>query len=140
MQKVFVIPILSDIPEIVNPEQDSIEYIQNSPVNPSKNIEIMDYYETPISNEGIQLIAFSLIGAWEVFTHLYSIFGIAQLFIESGQKNSVIDLYRSAIGIRELAASIIQLALGVWLFLRPWQFQGWIEKFKPKVEEMENNP
>ncbi len=33
---------------------------------------------------------------------------------------------------------IIQFALGIWLFLRPWQFQGWIEKFKPKEELSED--
>ena len=97
------------------------------------SFEVMDYYETPISIESIQLIALSTLGLWVAFNNLTPL--VTQLgFVirwSSERNDSILSLYTER-NIMSLVADIIEVALGVWLFLRPWQFQGWIEKFKPK--------
>jgi hypothetical protein len=86
----------------------------------------MDYYETPISIESIELVAFSLVGLLVAFPALTRVIG--------GLNDILLKLpyHDLSFDIHSILPNAIQSGLGIWLFLRPWQFQGWIEKFKPK--------
>jgi hypothetical protein len=135
MQKVFAIPVLSD----VVPQEDH-EVTQREPREVAEgftegHIEeasgMMDYYETPISEEGIQLVAFSVVGLWAIFNILPSLVREIDMV--------AMDMFRTKEEVfKFLLPQLLQFALGVWLFLRPWQFQGWIKKFKPQHDRDEH--
>ena len=137
MQKVFAIPILSD----VTPENDIIKNEPSQKLNEvainneSDIIEepiIMDYYETPISIESIELVAFSLLGLWAIIISIPTLVKEVNVSLDGPIYYSIGNSIRWAI-----MPHLIQFGVGIWLFLRPWQFQGWIEKFKQKDESSE---
>ena len=135
MQKIFAIPALSD----VMPEngQDVAQELHNESTDgivhslDTETPAMMDYYETPISMESIQIVAFSVVGIWVAMDSLPTIVRESYMFLlgpfPSGQD-----------AMLWIVPYLLQFVLGVWLFLRPWQFQGWIEKFKPQHDKDEN--
>jgi hypothetical protein len=144
MQKIFAIPALSDKTIEVVPELDSTNEAEDTTEKPANSFEIMDYYETPISNESLELIAISIIGIWAVLTYAPRLSDDIVFVVESVGSHATVyntfrDFWRS---ITALFVGVAEVGLGVRLFLRPWQFQGWIEKFKPKgdADEDESDP
>jgi hypothetical protein len=139
MEKIFAIPALSDKTMEVAPELELTDDAEDITERPANSFEIMDYYETPISIESLELIAFSIMGIWAVFTYTPRLLDDIALAVESEGKNAMVfntfrDFWRN---ITAMLGNVIEVALGIWLFLRPWQFQGWIEKFKPKGDEVD---
>jgi hypothetical protein len=133
MQKVFAIPILSDAmleggvagTHVQSQEVTVVQtHIQEAP-------EMMDYYETPISMESIQVVAFSVLGLWVAMDSLPTVVRESYMFLLN-------PFPTGRDSMMWVVPYLLQLALGVWLFLRPWQFQGWIEKFKPQHDKDEN--
>jgi hypothetical protein len=129
MEKVFAIPSLSDNTLLVKP---AIEDAPRSSSETPEVFEVQDYYETPVSLEGIQLIAFSVVGLWAVFDHIPSLLKDLNFLLS--------PLGDSKSALRWLYPEILVVGLGVWLFLRPWQFQDFIRKFWPKEAESAENP
>ncbi len=131
MQKVFAIPVLSDalrdngqgVTQTLSSESAEVATQRLDEEAP----EMIDYYETPISMESIQTLAFSVVGLWAALTALTTLLREINISLTA-------PIYSSEFSLEFILPSAIQLCLGVWLFLRPWQFQGWIEKFKPKGE------
>lgn len=117
MQKIFAVPSLQDQPTA--PQSDSA-------MDSSSEIEIIDYYETPVSAEALQILAFSLFGLHEVLNAIPQVLREGQLFFEEGgyyrfDPNSILPI-------------LFQFVGGFWLLLRPWQLQEWIAKFRPAEE------
>jgi hypothetical protein len=132
MQKVFAIPILSDQTLDADPDVQKTEAHENDR-NPDNEAPLMmDYYETPISIESIELVAFSLLGLWAAMSSIPALVKEINSALENPIYQTVGSVVRWSI-----LPHIIELGLGIWLFLRPWQFQGWIEKFKPKDDSLE---
>lgn len=130
MEKVFAIPTLSDHAVISkNTDEVTNEIIPASTEAEAEAIAIQDYYETPLSIEGIQLIAISIVGLWCALTRLSSLVQHLVDIITTPR------FFSAMISWPYLIADIITVGLGAWLFLRPWQFQQWIEKLKPKTAE-----
>jgi hypothetical protein len=130
MEKIFAVPALSD----TMIEVKVVEEEQNVPTVGSigsETFEVQDYYETPISFEGVQILAFSILGLWLVVTELPSFMATLDLRI---QVSSFAGNYWT------LITHFIPIVFGLWLFLRPWQFQQWIWKFWPKETESAENP
>jgi hypothetical protein len=132
MEKVFAIPVLSDVSTEETQEADPMQPQMTAeivPRNPDDEApEIMDYYEAPISMESIEILLLCLVGLWTAFAAIPNVVREINDAIENPMFS-----YGLWISIRwHILPDFIQLALGIWLFLRPWQFQGWIEKFKPK--------
>jgi len=130
MQKVFAIPALSDeillAKDVPYPDEPKDSASKSIP----EAIEMQDYYETPLSKESVELVAFSVLGLWAVFSSLPRLLNeIVRYFDSSLSFSRLSGLY----SISSILGEAIPVVLGVWLFLRPWQFQGWIEKFKPKT-------
>lgn len=124
MEKVFAIPALSDS------ESEAAEHDRSDAgVGPGQNFEgetrERDYYETPLSKESIELVAFSVVGLWAVFNRLPYLFRVIGSVVGSGY------FYLNWITVGALLPDLVQVSLGLWLFLRPWQFQEWIEQLKP---------
>jgi hypothetical protein len=139
MEKIFAIPALSDKTIIVEPLPSSTDDVEKISEDSPKSFEIMDYYETPISKESLEIIAFSLIGAWAIFNYLPRFLSWVEFIIELIRGNPIVtSLFSLERLASDLFASVIQFSLGIWLFLRPWQFQEWIEKFKPQHDKDEN--
>ncbi len=138
MEKVFAIPALSDKTITVELLPGSTDDVENISEDSPMSFEIMDYYETPISKESIESIAFSLIGAWAIFNYLPRFMSWVEFIIQLIRGNpNVTGLFSVERVSIDFFSGIIQVGLGIWLFLRPWQFQGWIEKFKPKEDTEE---
>jgi hypothetical protein len=134
MQKVFAIPVLSDItPQevdvVVQKRSDEASMVE-AQNNSNEVPEETDYFEAPITMEAIQLVAFSVIGLWVAFNAFPNLIREVTLFFTGSS-------FLAKLSVEWLIPYLIQIVLGVWLFLRPWQFQGWIEKFKPKEDEMD---
>jgi hypothetical protein len=127
MQKIFAILVLSDDAKIVDDESNSEGQVERASENIPEIIGIQDYYETPLTKESVEIVAISVVGLWATFNQLPHLFKVLDLVI------SPISFFLNWFTIRMLLPDLIQVALGIWLFLRPWQFQGWIEKFKPKA-------
>lgn len=88
---------------------------------------LSNYYEAPVSIQNITELAFSFIGILEVFNSLPRLIG--------GIQDSLFRLpfHDTAFDLHVIVPPTIEVCLGLWLFLRPWQFQEWIERFKPKA-------
>jgi hypothetical protein len=135
MERIFAIPSLANLESPKNPDQ--VEHSVNNLVG----LEKPDYYETPVSSESLQIVAFSLLGAWAVIYNLPTLLSILSMFFisrnKSGRDPFMDDFQRD---IPRLISHAVVIALGIYLFLRPWQFQEWIWKFWPKEpEEVENS-
>jgi len=125
MEKIFAVPALSDkVMEVKVVEGDQDE-LADSPLG-IETFEVQDYYETPISFESAQILAFSILGLWLAVTELPSFLATLDLRI---QVSSLTGNYWS------LITHFIPIAIGIWLFLHPWQIQEWIRKFWPKEAE-----
>jgi hypothetical protein len=133
MEKIFRTASLTDPTTDISTEaNDRVESAQST----------VNFYETQISMNGLEQLGLCLLGLFEAFNALPSVIrDIVELtFPLLGFGKAGIDF--QAFAIRVSPQDIITFILGVWLFLRPWQFQGWIEKFKPKEEiaEEERDP
>gem|GEM_PF-7089021 len=127
MQKVFAIPSLSDDIKLVPDEPFTQGQIEGVSEKLPEVIEIQDYYEAPLTKESIEIVVFSAIG---LYISLNALLGFLREIVFFNPL-----LFDTRINWEFLFPYSVQLVLGVWLFLRPWQFQGWIEKFKPKPDE-----
>ena len=134
MQKVFAIPILSDVALEAHLDVQQTEAPENAQNSDHEMPVVMDYYETPISIESIGLVAFSLLGLWAAVTSVPT----SVKEINSALVSTIYDYSISSVIIRwSILPHLIEFGIGIWLFLRPWQFQGWIEKFKRKDDSSE---
>jgi hypothetical protein len=131
MQKVFAIPALADDIKLVEEESVTEGQVEGLSERLPDVIEIQDYYETPLTKESVEVIAFSVVGLWATFTYLPHLLRDIEMSLMT--KSFAIE----SISINLLLPDLIQLALGIWLFLRPWQFQGWIEKIKARPKNAE---
>lgn len=129
MQKVFAIPSLSDDIKLVPEEPFNQDQVEGVSEKLPDVIEIQDYYETPLSKESLEIVVFSAIG---LFVSLNTLLGFIREIVFFNPL-----LFSMRWNWEFLIPYSIQLALGIWLFLRPWQFQAWVEKFKPKPDETE---
>ncbi len=72
MEKVFAIPVLSDVDKEETQEVDSLQLQMTSeivPRSPDNEVsEVMDYYEAPISMESIEILLLCVVGLWAAFT------------------------------------------------------------------------
>ncbi|HET6400768.1 MAG TPA: hypothetical protein VFH95_05145 [Candidatus Kapabacteria bacterium] len=128
MEKVFAIPALSNDPEPESEDTGSVHDSTNSGAKSLMDRAEVDYYETPLSAESLQTVAFSLTGLWAIFNNLPHL--VRELDVTfGGAIPPASNWYAMSLWLPDT----IVVALGLWLFLRPWQFQGWIEKFKPKA-------
>ncbi len=123
MFKVFAIPSLYDDVRLVKDEPFIEGQVEGVSEKLPDVIEIQDYYETPISKESIEIVAFSAIGLWMALSSL------PWFFRELWLINPFFPVWTN---IGFFVPYTLQFVAGIWLFLRPWQFQGWIEKFKPQ--------
>ncbi len=85
MQKIFAIPALSDVmPEngqdvAQEPHNESTKGLAQS--LDAETPAMMDYYETPISMESIQIVAFSVVGIWVAMDSLPTIVRESYMFL-----------------------------------------------------------
>jgi uncharacterized membrane protein len=138
MQKIFAIPSLSDDVLLVEDKPFREGQVEGVSEHIPGVIEMQDYYETPVTKESIELIAFSVVGLWAAFSYLPRLLSVLVGYFDS---SSALSRLSGLYSISTIFGDAIPVALGLWLFLRPWQFQGWIEKFKPKgnsTEEIAN--
>ncbi len=131
MQKVFAIPSLSDDIKLVPEEPFNQDQVEGLSEKLPDVIEIQDYYETPLTKESLEIVVYSGIGLWVALNSLPYLIRIIV---------NVIPVFGFMVwnNIEYLIPGLLQFVVGIWLFLRPWQFQGWIEKFKSKPDEKAN--
>ncbi|MFI5201125.1 MAG: hypothetical protein ACHQNE_01900 [Candidatus Kapaibacterium sp.] len=88
MLKVFAIPALSE-----EPLAEGMENFQTMPTEATErveapyqeeNSELMDYYETPLSIESIELVAFSVVGLWVAINALPSLTRSIEMMMRGG--------------------------------------------------------
>ncbi len=131
MQKIFAIPALSDDVGLVEDKPFREGQVEGVSEHIPGAIEKMqDYYETPLSKESVELIAFSVVGLWATFSYLPRLLSVLVGYFDS---SSALSRLTGLYSISTICGDVIPIILGLWLFLRPWQFQGWIEKLKPKA-------
>ncbi len=117
MKKIFAVPSL----------QDKAPEISEGEVTVETKVEIIEYYETPLSAESIELVAFGLFGLHEVLNALPEITRELQgYFAEGAYHTFTLD---------QILPMLFQFGVGLWLLLRPWQLQDWIAKFRNSGED-----
>ena len=135
MQKIFATPVLSDNQTVIEKELPITSQSEDAKKY-SVNVETTRaYYDSELSRKSIELILFSGIGLWTIFHQLPQIAKDSDFVF--GVTNDITSpfatLFREGFIRERLVEDLIPIVFGLWLFLRPWQFQGWIEKFKPKA-------
>ncbi|HEX5316056.1 MAG TPA: hypothetical protein VFX22_05340 [Candidatus Kapabacteria bacterium] len=95
---------------------------------------MQDYYDAPLTKDCVEQTAFSMVGLWVAFTYLPRLLSVLVGYFNS---SSALSRLTGLYSISTICGDAVPFILGLWLFLRPWQFQGWIEKFKPKQQEEE---
>jgi hypothetical protein len=140
MKRIFATPALTDTAASVEKNTGMTAQIEADSEEVCATSKIKNNFNYPISKGTIELIAFSAIGLWVAFNQVPKLLQDSSLVrtITTGNGNPFSAMFAREFERSKSLEDIIQFALGIWLFLRPWQFQGWIEKFKPKEELSED--
>lgn len=116
MERILAVPVLQETPEI------EIE-------DPSEVLAERDPYSARLTPEVITQVAFSVIGLFAALQSLPRLLRDLQRAIEPFG-HSTTDL-----NIAYLLPEGLTLSIGVWLFLRPWQWQQWVWKLRMAHDE-----
>jgi hypothetical protein len=125
MERILAVPVLQDEP------LTEVETKLNNAEQPIA----YDPYDSPLTTNSITQIAFSAIGLSTSLTllpHLLHSFRSITLGFDTE------SYFDRPSWIGDLLPELIPLAIGIWLFLRPWQWQQWLSKLKPT--ELETAP